>query len=337
MGKEISLFSGYDQPENRTTNYCLLVLRMLYQENPKLLSTALSTIVGDSSGLQIGVDFRQQVGRNGSVIDGLITQPAFAVYIETKRYDWYYDQQLETYLQHLDQETSGVKVLLALANFESKQLQNFESIEETIRTKYEGRILFAAVTFEDFLEAVQQPTLSAALRETIEDFKQYLNGASLLPNWQNWLDVCNCGAFHSQLVEHGVYICPATGGAYKHDRCEYLGMYWWKAVRQVAEIWAVVDIAEGAGGEAKLRWNNTSRPEQELLDLARTKRVALYPDEDWDTRVFVLGPLAETYFEKDSHGGMLGSKRYFAVDELAPTDVQDLATKLRDVAWSDLA
>ena len=27
MGKEISLFSGYSQGENRTTNYCLLVLR----------------------------------------------------------------------------------------------------------------------------------------------------------------------------------------------------------------------------------------------------------------------------------------------------------------------
>ena len=336
MGKEISLFSGYDQPENRTTNYCLLVLRMLYQENPKLLSAALSSLIGDSSGLQIGVDFRQQVGRSGSVIDGLITQPAFAVYIETKRWDWFYDQQLETYLEHLDQESAGVKVLLALANFESKEQKDFAAIEELIRTKYQGRILFAAVTFEDFLDAVRQPNLSLSLSETVQDFKQYLNEAGLLPNWKNWLDVCNCGAFHSQLVEHGVYICPATGGAYKHDRCQYLGMYWWKAVRQVAEIWAVVDIAEGEGGEAKLRWNNTNRPEQELLDLARAKRVALYPDEDWDTRVFVLGPLVETYFEKDSYGGMLGSKRYFAVDDLAPTDVQDLAAKLRDVAWSDL-
>ena len=92
-----------------------------------------------------------------------------------------------------------------------------------------------------------------------------------------------------------------------------------------------------AQGLSKVALVHFLRPEQELIDLARAKRVALYPDEDWDTRVFVLGPLAETYFEKDSHGGMLGSKRYFAVDELAPTDIQDLATKLRDVAWSDLA
>ncbi|MBK6515728.1 MAG: hypothetical protein IPG04_16920 [Polyangiaceae bacterium] len=34
MGSDITLFSGYSQRENRTTNYCLLVLRMLYEENP---------------------------------------------------------------------------------------------------------------------------------------------------------------------------------------------------------------------------------------------------------------------------------------------------------------
>jgi hypothetical protein len=336
VGQEISLFSGYDQPENRTTNYCLLVLRMLYQENPKLLAAALSALVGDSSGLQIGVSFRQQVGRNGSVIDGLITQPSFAVYIETKRWDWFYTEQLETYLQHLSEESAGVKVLLALANFESKDQSKFAAVEEIIRTRYQGQILFAAISFEEFLEAVQQPDLSPALAETIQDFKQYLNSANLLPNWRNWLDVCNCGAFHDQLVAENVYICPVAGGAYKHDRCQYLGMYWWKAVRQVAEIWAVVDIAAGEQGEATLRWNNTNRPKEELIELARTRRIALYPDEDWDMRIFVLGPLVETYFEKDTHGGMLGSKRYFSVHNLTPTDATDLAAKLRDVVWSDM-
>lgn len=37
MGAPITLFSGYSHGENRTTNYCLLVLKMLYEENPKLL------------------------------------------------------------------------------------------------------------------------------------------------------------------------------------------------------------------------------------------------------------------------------------------------------------
>ena len=336
MGQEISLFSGYDQPENRTTNYCLLILRMLYQENPKFLATALSTLIGDNTGLQIGVNFRQQVGRNGNIIDGLVTQNSFAVYIETKRWDWFYDEQLESYLQELNKESADVKVLVALSNFENKDGRDFDSIQETIQTTYAGKILFAPVTFEEFLDAVQQPNLSSSLAETIQDFKQYLNGASLLPNWKNWLDVCNCGAFHSQLVSEGVYICPAAGGAYKHDRCQYLGMYWHKSVRQVAEILGVVDVAEGEDGEAKLLWNNSSKSNQDLMDMARAKRVALYPDEDWDTRVFVLGPLIETDFVKDSTGGMLGSKRYFSVEDLSPSSVEELAEKLKNKKWSDL-
>lgn len=35
MSEGISLFSGYNQKENRHTNYCLLMLKLLYEEIPK--------------------------------------------------------------------------------------------------------------------------------------------------------------------------------------------------------------------------------------------------------------------------------------------------------------
>jgi hypothetical protein len=41
MGKQVSLFSGYGQKENRTTNYCLLMLKLIYEENPKYLSEVI--------------------------------------------------------------------------------------------------------------------------------------------------------------------------------------------------------------------------------------------------------------------------------------------------------
>jgi hypothetical protein len=48
MSRDITLFSGYSQKENRTTNYCLLVLEMLYEENPKFLGEVLGgTARGD--------------------------------------------------------------------------------------------------------------------------------------------------------------------------------------------------------------------------------------------------------------------------------------------------
>jgi hypothetical protein len=38
----------------------------------------------------------------------------------------------------------------------------------------------------------------------------------------------------------------------------------------------------------------------------------------------------------DQGGGLMGSRIYFDVAELAPTDVKDLAMKLRDAPWSSL-
>ncbi|MEI6513565.1 MAG: hypothetical protein WCO51_09870, partial [bacterium] len=133
MSKNISLFSGYEQKENRTTNYCLLVLKMLYEENPKYLSEVLSTLVGAELGDHVGVQFNQKQkpktdkATNGasipkSVPDALIMQQSFAVYIETKNFDWFHDSQLEEHLRSLNNETAGLKILIALSNFESSEL-----------------------------------------------------------------------------------------------------------------------------------------------------------------------------------------------------------------------
>jgi hypothetical protein len=125
VSRPISLFSGYSQRENRTTNYCLLLLKMLYEENPKFLAEVMSTLVGEDLGDRIGVSFRQQQAKGSSVPDGLILQPAFTIYIETKNWDWFYDGQLENHLAGLDKESPGLKVLIALANLETTDRDRF--------------------------------------------------------------------------------------------------------------------------------------------------------------------------------------------------------------------
>src|SRR5438445_13629913 len=104
MSRQITLFSGYSQRENRTTNYCLLILRMVYEENPKFLAEVLGTLVGEDLGERIGVKFRQQERKSASTPDGLIVQPAFTIYIETKNFDWFYSAQLEKHLAALRDE-----------------------------------------------------------------------------------------------------------------------------------------------------------------------------------------------------------------------------------------
>jgi hypothetical protein len=334
MGHDISLFSGYSQKENRTTNYCLLVLKMLYEENPKFLGEVLSGLVDEELADAVGVHFRQQTRKGAGVPDGLVVQKPFTVLVETKNFDWFYDAQLERHLDALHADGGGAKALVALGNFEVLAQDRFEAVERLCAEKYARSILFAAVTFEDFLAALPRSKVSKNLSDTIDDFEDYLDEAGLLPRWKERLDVVNCSGRPTEILTENVYICPARGGSYNHKRARFFGMYHQKSVRHVAQIDAVVQVEHD--GSTCLQWRNADRPEPELLDLALEKAQRLRPGAD-ALRVFLLGPLAATDFRKPTKGGMQTSKRYFDIEKLHARDAADLAEKLAGKTWKDYA
>ena len=92
---EVGFFPKYEQKENRVTNYTLLVLKQLYNESPKLFEQFITSLVNDNeNNIDVGVSFWQQKGfecDNGkSILDGVITQRGFTIFIETKLSDWFY-------------------------------------------------------------------------------------------------------------------------------------------------------------------------------------------------------------------------------------------------------
>jgi hypothetical protein len=333
MGKTISLFSGYSQKENRTTNYCLLALKMIYEENPKFLAEILSGLIGYDMSEDVGVKFRQQERRQSSVPDGLISQKSFTVYIETKNFDWFYDEQLENHLRALNDEVPGLKVLIALGNFESDTKERLKTIKELCEKKYRNKIIFSAVSFEDYINAIELNNLSKNVSDAVKDLRTYLDEESLLPSWQNWLDVVNCAGLPEDVLEGHVYMCPAEGGAYSHSRCKYFGMYRQKKVEKLAVIKAVIDVESQK--QAKLLWKNVRHKTKALLEDAIGSVMELRPGE-FPTRVFLLDELYDTRFIKDTPGGMLGSKRYFNVSHFNVEDAKELAEMLIDKNWSDL-
>ena len=333
MSRPITLFSGYSQRENRTTNYCLLILRMLYEENPKFLAQVLSTLVGDDLGDRIGVKFRQQERKVASTPDGLILQPAFTVYVETKNFGWFDDEQLANHLAALDKETPGLKVLIALSHFESDDQGRFSKIRTLCEEKYRKSIAFKQVSFEDLIEALRLDHLPKNLADAVADFRAYLDEQNLLPSWQRWLDVVNCAGIPEDVIEGNVYMCPATGGSYNHGRCKYFGMYRNKRVERVATIEAVVDLDDPE--KATVKWRNGQGNNAEFVSRARAKLEERRPGE-YPTRVFLLGPLHETDFHKDSPGGMQSSKQYFDIEPLKAPDAATLAAALHGKTWSDL-
>jgi hypothetical protein len=333
MGKSISLFSGYSQKENRTTNYCLLALKMIYEENPKFLGEILSGFIGYDMSEEVGVKFKQQEIKPNSIPDGLIYQQAFTVYIETKNFNWFYDEQLERHLNALSEESPGIKVLLALGNFEGDADKKFHQIESLCQDKYKSKIFFATVSFEDFINALSSLSLPKNTSDAIKDLEGYLDEEGLLPSWHRWLDVVNCAGLPEDVLNGNVYMCPAEGGAYSHGRCKFFGMYRQKRVEKLSLIKAVVDVESET--EAKLLWKNIDESTSELLKEAKSKVDSMRPGE-YPTRIFLLGQLYDTNFVKDTPGGMIGSKQYFDISKFKAENAKDLSYHLKNLTWSEL-
>jgi len=269
MGKPVSLFSGYSQAENRVTNYCLLVLKMLYEENPKYLGEFLDAVTSGRVGGEVGVAFEQQVRVGTSVLDGVITQSPVKIYIETKNWDWFYDAQLQSHLEALNSEGSGSKVLIALSRFDGPTDARFEEIHKECEERYRGELALEPVSFDDFIAAIEQLDLPKNLADTVSELRGFFDGQGLLSTWQMMLDVINCAGIPEDVRDGNVYMCPAAGGAYSHQRCRYFGMYRNKRVECVASIDAVIDV--DPAGESELKWKNVERLDSELMADAEAK------------------------------------------------------------------
>ncbi|HDQ06416.1 MAG TPA: hypothetical protein ENN36_06825 [Candidatus Bathyarchaeota archaeon] len=336
MGKEISLFPSYSTNENRITNYCLLILRLLYEENPKYLNEFFSSLTNGRMEGRIGVNFWQQKRAGNSVPDGSIVQHPIQIKIETKKSGKSFtESQLVGHLEGFSKTTGvkfGQKVLIALANFESENDKSFKEIKKLCKDKYKNGIAFFAISFEDFLDAIPVDHLSKNLVDSINELRQFFDQESLLPSWKNYLDIVNCAQIPEDIIEHNVYMCPATTGPYTHRRCKYFGMYRNKKVERVAEIEAVVDVELGIGEEFK--WSNSGKSRNYLIEKAKNKLRELRPKAG-QTRVFLLGRMHKTSFVKSTKGGMWSSKHYVDISSLQVENAKELAKGLLGKSWKD--
>lgn len=333
-GSEITYFPSYTSKENRTTNYCLLILKMLYQESPALFEEFITSLVGEELKSKIGVSFVQQKvikisdGKK-TIPDGVIKQEPFTLYIETKNNDWFYKDQLKNHLEALSRDgAEGTKVLIALANFDNKEQDKFNDIRNYCSETYENKIILKEVSFEDLILQIEQLNLySQNLKSIITDFKSYLEEHDLLPIWKYQLDVVNCARSMEEVIRNQVYTCPAPIGAYKHNKSKYFGIYKDKEVKYISEIRAVTEISEE--NSIKIKWNISETPDEEILEIAMSKldKIPAYRP----IQMFILSSFMETSFKKETPGGMFGSKQYFRFANI--NNIKDLAEKLKVEKW----
>ncbi|AEI50621.1 hypothetical protein [Runella slithyformis] len=336
MSKPISLFADYHQPENILTNHCGLVMKLLYEESPKRFQEFLVTIAGSGTDLVVGPVFNQQSKGKNSIPDLTIVQNSFSVFFEVKRTNWFYDEQLINHIKGFNKSIQ-TKILFLLCNFEEDNIS--EQVKESVQKAKEDGVVLQPLSLENFVDALENSYQNTSLSYLVEEFREFLDRNNYLPKWKYLLDVVSSsGTLHE--VNDGVYMCPNSGGAYTHQRAKYFGAYSDKAVRTIHEIRAVLVVEKGLKS-VSISWNNSGESE-ELLKLETLNKINQWSNRieeinAYDLQVFLLSEGFETYFYKQTSGGMLQSKKYFReiAAVLKADTAQELAQKLNNHNWGE--
>jgi hypothetical protein len=342
-GQDISLFPRYSQQENRTTNYTLLLLRLLYEESPALYEDFLRRLLPDANVATLPRFTQQEKAKGGGVLDGVISQPSYTVFVEAKRTDAFDDDQMKRHLKALIERTGDVRVLLALSSFSNGDQQalatQYQALADSIVRKRGGkaggRVTVAAKSFADLLAALPRLGLETSFARTLREYEAYLNAEGLLSSWRTLLDVVPVGKWPHQFTGQLVYSCPTKGAAFVHKRSAYLGRYLKGRVTHVAPIQAMVRVPRK--GTAKVVWHNDPHGvDEELIVTARERAVAAWGGIDEDLHVFVLGEPQDTDFVKDTPGGPQ-TRTYIKLDRLSPlpSSAAEVAATLRGRVWSE--
>ncbi len=339
---EVGFFPKYEQKENRVTNYTLLLFKQIYNESPSLFQEFIENLLADEcKNINVGVKFTQQEGysckKGKSIIDGVIRQMPFAIFIETKNRDWFHENQLERHINNLKQQ-QGQKIFLALANFDG--LAEEQELFENLKRNYSDETLIIKnLEFENLkiaLDIVSQNINSEILLTMINEYEHFLSDSDLLPTWKYRLDVVNCAKSKQDVLERKLYICPEAYGQYKHARAKYFGIYENKNVNYIAEIKAVCTSdydEETKRYNIGVTWFDRDNYEESEILKEAEKKSKLYC---WDEplQMFLLNNFKENInFKKDSAGGMFVSKIYFNFDSNIK-NIEDLTQTIQNQNWS---
>lgn len=326
MSREISLFADYQQRENAVTNYCGLMMKLIYEESPRKFEELLTTLVPDTTGLIVGPSFHQQTKQGNSIPDLSIKQQSFTILFENKLFDWFHPGQTDRHIEGFDVSVK-TKVLFLISNFE-----NPDGLEQQFKPQIESAkqkgVTLQPITYEYFVDELEKVCETEFLKRLIEEFKMYLDRYGLLPKWRYLLDVVNCVGTMTEVLDN-VYMCPEKGGPYSHRRAKYFGPYSKKEVAKIYEIDALVVVSSNLE-DAKVKWNNSKDTNEALCERAieKVKLYRLEENKDTPLQVFLLSDGVTTNFKKATDGGMQQSKKYFWNIARNCSNSDDLAKEL---------
>lgn len=241
-------FQRYSSKENWVTNATLLLLSRINHHNPRYFQTVINRVLGETIEISTAVEFQQQQGGRGNknVIDGLITQPSFAIAIETKLYDNQDTGQLIRHLESL-RKKADVKILLALSVNDTDDSILEQIREEIKKGDHDPNIKPATTTYQAIIDAIQEVISPSdlALQEILDDYTALCDEHNLL-NTRNrtMLAVPVNKSFETNLAQNIYY--HAANRRYNRP-FTFIGFYSYKKLRAVGRITlsVIADLVEG--------------------------------------------------------------------------------------------
>jgi len=219
MSREISIFADYHQRENSLTNYCGLLMKLLYEDNPKNFEELLTTLIETDINIFVGPKFSQQTKKQNSIPDLAIIQKSFSIFFETKTTDWFYQAQIERHINGFA-SNAETKILFLLSNFDTNNLE--DRFKSEIEKAKKQNVIVQPITFEDFVGSIEKVSKSEYLLKLLDEFKLYLDRNGYLPKWKYLLDVVNCKGTLNE-VKEGVYMNPDTAEPDSQRSTKYFG------------------------------------------------------------------------------------------------------------------
>lgn len=332
MGRDISLFNDYHTKENILSNHCGLILKLLYEENPKSFEEVISVLTNQD--FQITPSFSQQIKKDNSIPDILIEQQSFSIFFETKIGDWFGKPQIKSHLNGFTKEIK-YKILFLLSNFEEDYPD--KKFDDLIKKAKDVDIILSPISFEKLIGTLEIVETTDHYKRYLIEFREFLERNDYLPTWNYMLDVVNSSNKIDEIHNHDVYMCPNTGGTYKHRRCKFLGGYSSKNVKYIHEIKALVVIEKG-GEDGSVIWKNFTNNEDDALIKEAIKKIELCEGRKNDInqhslKVFLLQNPIEANFKKSSSGGLYSTKRYFDFKKYKPKNSNELAEIVKNGSW----
>lgn len=323
--RSVTRFPSYHQRENVITNHVMVMLRTLYDHSPRLLD-ALLQVICDSE-VNVGAQFSQQFVGVSSVPDGLILQEPLAVFIETKLHDGINADQLYRHCQTIVDRLPGQKgsFLISLTSGKPNQQPIPESV---MMIALQNNITVTPVTFGELVECIGKlPVTDLALKETIQEFSDFIFAQQLIPREHQYMVAMLTGRSWRGNLEYGVYFEPDDRNA-KWLQSAFLGLYHDKMVSHVGRITAAVIAVKNQMGSLDFddpetgEINDAGR--QAIQNIIGAAQI-YYPEfESSRHRYYIVDSFSETDFRKITPGGLMGH-RYFDLNEISGNPIPSSA------------